>query len=213
MAEPTPKPEPDDPTVDYPPTTRPSAPLPHFWVERNGIPNSLQGAIEREGLTLLTHVAGKQPWCLALASLEPKSRMPIRCLAIGPQRGADLLDVQGAWPSLSEVELPGAVLVRPDGHVAWRAQSRADTPAAQLARPPPPPRTWRRLSTDCLACHRWRLRRPLASCRFERRCRSPDSGAERPEAPCIKRGAFSFVGRRAIFSNSHGPVQATIVRC
>jgi len=133
MAEPTPKPEPDDPTVDYRPTTWPSARLPHFWVERNGIPISIQDAIEREGLTLLTHVAGKQPWCLALASLEPKSRMPIRCLAIGPQRGADLLDVQGAWPSLSEVELPGAVLVRPDGHVAWRAQSRADTPAAQLA--------------------------------------------------------------------------------
>jgi 2-polyprenyl-6-methoxyphenol hydroxylase-like FAD-dependent oxidoreductase len=141
VAEPTRKPQPSDPVVDYRPTTWPSARLPHFWVEKDGLAISIHDVIERDGLTLLTHVEGKQAWLSAIATMELKTSMPIRCLAIGPQMDADLLDARGAWASLSEIEPTGAVLVRPDGHVAWRVKSRADANAGQFV-----------AAVDCLSC-------------------------------------------------------------
>ncbi|HET7717640.1 MAG TPA: hypothetical protein VFK86_18605, partial [Bauldia sp.] len=45
---------------------------------------------------------------------------------------ADLRDPADAWPALSEVERTGAVLVRPDGHVAWRSPALPDGPTEAL---------------------------------------------------------------------------------
>jgi 2,4-dichlorophenol 6-monooxygenase len=58
--------------------------------------------------------------------------MPVACLVIGHGADADLRDAGDKWPVLSEVERTGAVLVRPDGHVAWRVQSLPDQPAEAL---------------------------------------------------------------------------------
>jgi 2,4-dichlorophenol 6-monooxygenase len=58
--------------------------------------------------------------------------MPLACLALGPGPDADLRDPADAWPALSEVERTGAVLVRPDGHVAWRANTLPDSPVEAL---------------------------------------------------------------------------------
>jgi 2,4-dichlorophenol 6-monooxygenase len=51
---------------------------------------------------------------------------------IGPGPDADLRDPADAWPGISEVERTGAVLVRPDGHVAWRVHALPDAPAEAL---------------------------------------------------------------------------------
>jgi hypothetical protein len=40
--------------------------------------------------------------------------------------------VDGNWHDAYGVDADGAVLVRPDGHVAWRSRSGASNPAAVL---------------------------------------------------------------------------------
>lgn len=40
--------------------------------------------------------------------------------------GADLEDADGTWQTVYEVDEDGAVLVRPDGHVAWRSRGAAE---------------------------------------------------------------------------------------
>jgi 2,4-dichlorophenol 6-monooxygenase len=47
--------------------------------------------------------------------------------------GRDFTDREGAWAAVSELGATGAILVRPDQHVAWRAPDLAGDPAASLA--------------------------------------------------------------------------------
>ena len=56
--------------------------------------------------------------------------MPLRCYSIGAED--DLVDESDAWPSLYGVGVDGAVLVRPDGHVAWRTTSSDGNPSDDL---------------------------------------------------------------------------------
>jgi 2,4-dichlorophenol 6-monooxygenase len=58
--------------------------------------------------------------------------MPIACLVVGPGADADFRDPANTWPDLSEVTRSGAVLVRPDGHVAWRAHELPEAPVDDL---------------------------------------------------------------------------------
>jgi hypothetical protein len=44
----------------------------------------------------------------------------------------DLGDPAGDWHNAYGVDADGAVLVRPDGHVAWRSRSGASNPADTL---------------------------------------------------------------------------------
>jgi hypothetical protein len=44
----------------------------------------------------------------------------------------DLIDPENVWHKLYEVTPTGAVLVRPDGHVAWRSKSMVDSPINTL---------------------------------------------------------------------------------
>jgi hypothetical protein len=54
-------------------------------------------------------------------------------LVIGPDANADLLDRDAVCPALAEIGDDGAILVRPDGHVAWRTAALPADPAAALA--------------------------------------------------------------------------------
>ena len=56
--------------------------------------------------------------------------MEIAAYVIGP--GRETLDIYDDWARAREVEESGAVLVRPDGHVAWRTNALADDPVAAL---------------------------------------------------------------------------------
>ena len=131
ISEPTPKPQPGNPIVEYLPTTWPGARLPHFWVEINGATLSIHDVLARGSFTLLTHTQGAQAWRKALASLDARLSSQVRCLAIGPGV-ADLRDVHEAWARLFEIGPAGAILVRPDAHVAWRVHSLPEAPAEQL---------------------------------------------------------------------------------
>jgi 2-polyprenyl-6-methoxyphenol hydroxylase-like FAD-dependent oxidoreductase len=126
------KPEAANPVVDYQPTTWPGARLPHLWVRRGKERLALFDLLDGERFLLLVHPAGRQSWNNAVAALQKEIAFPISCLSIGPQEMADLIDEQGAWPRLSEIEATGAILVRPDGHVAWRCQRMPNDPLVVL---------------------------------------------------------------------------------
>jgi hypothetical protein len=56
------------------------------------------------------------------AALQVGNRLGIRLVARRIGAGGDLVDVDGRWPSAYGITSTGAVLVRPDGLVGWRAE-------------------------------------------------------------------------------------------
>jgi hypothetical protein len=46
--------------------------------------------------------------------------------------GSELIDPDRNWHVANGVDADGAVLVRPDGHVAWRSRSAASNPTEAL---------------------------------------------------------------------------------
>jgi 2,4-dichlorophenol 6-monooxygenase len=70
----------------------------------------------------------------AAAAQEVAKAMGIELVAhvIGPRR--DIVDHHGDWARAREVGEGGCVLVRPDQHVAWRAEELSENPEAELTR-------------------------------------------------------------------------------
>ena len=67
--------------------------------------------------------------CLGrVARLEP-AHDP---LGLDIEDDCDFTDPDGHWASVCEIEADGALLVRPDQHVAWRTVAAPETPAAAL---------------------------------------------------------------------------------
>ena len=109
------------------PTTRPGAKLPHAWlVGKDGRRVSTLDLVGKGKFTLLTGIAG-QAWVDAAKALD----LPfLRTVVIGLP-GAQ--DSYCSWHAVREIEEAGALLVRPDGVVAWR-QHRGAADAAQAKR-------------------------------------------------------------------------------
>lgn len=49
-----------------------------------------------------------------------------------PPTIGDLIDSENTWQDIYGIKSNGAVLVRPDGHVAWRSISMVDEPLPVL---------------------------------------------------------------------------------
>jgi 2,4-dichlorophenol 6-monooxygenase len=107
------------------PTTRPGHVLPHAWLEADGRRLSTHDLVGT-GFALLTGPAGT-PWCEAAG----KCPVPITTARIGP--GAEYRDVDGTWAAVRQISDGGAVLVRPDHHVAWRSAGGSGNPTGELA--------------------------------------------------------------------------------
>jgi len=105
----------------YMPSALPGARVPHAWVTRAGVHVSTLDLFAYDRFTLVAGPAG-QRWVEAAAGA-----VPIDCVVIG----RDVADADGHWMKLLGIDADGAVLVRPDQHVAWRSQHGvADTAAA-----------------------------------------------------------------------------------
>ncbi len=96
---------------------RPGHRLPHAWLERYGESLSPHHLLVPGRHLLLAGDRG-EAWCEAAESIAADDRLALDAYRIGPH--ADLRDRDGAWGPLRGHNDDGAVLVRPDGHVAAR---------------------------------------------------------------------------------------------
>jgi len=119
----TPPPARSNPVREYVPCGRPGARVPHAWTERGGARVSTLDLLPVDRFAL---IAGKRgsAWLDAAAKLEP----PLARVAIG----SDVDDETGAFAAALGIADDGALLVRPDQHVAWRSARGVAEPAAAL---------------------------------------------------------------------------------
>jgi len=122
-----------DAELHYQPTTWPGARLPHVWVfdRDSGAKVSTLDLCGAGQFTILTGIGG-DAWCAAAQALSVELDVPIRCHIIGPRQ--TYVDHVGDWARASEISDTGALLVRPDHHVAWRAEEMAGDPKGTLLR-------------------------------------------------------------------------------
>lgn len=127
----TPAPAGKNPLRDYVPTTRPGHCLPHVWLGRDGSRESVHQLIAPRGLTLLVDAEHAPQWAAA-AQAAGDIGAAVHVRVIGS--GADWTDPSGDWAAVRGVSSGGALLVRPDRHIAWRAPDWSDDRPAELRR-------------------------------------------------------------------------------
>jgi 2,4-dichlorophenol 6-monooxygenase len=107
----------DDGGLQLRATTRPGAKLPHAWlVDDRGRLRSTLDLVGKGRFTVVTGLAGRA-WC------EAVERLDLPYLAVATVDGDDARDAYHDWFRLREVDEAGALLVRPDGYVAWRQRT------------------------------------------------------------------------------------------
>jgi 2,4-dichlorophenol 6-monooxygenase len=114
----------------YTPTTRPGHRLPHAWIEKDGRRLSTHDLCGRGRFMLLTG-SSDRAWRDAARAVVERLRVPLDVVSIG-MRACDATDVEGAWAQRREIADDGAILVRPDVHVGYRAARAPADPVAAL---------------------------------------------------------------------------------
>jgi 2,4-dichlorophenol 6-monooxygenase len=110
---------PNDPMgSDYVPTTRPGHRLPHAWIERDGKVISTHDLIGTPGGFVLITGAGSASWTDAAARAAAATGIELPVISMGA--GGSCADPDGTWAAISQIGDRGALLVRPDNHVASR---------------------------------------------------------------------------------------------
>jgi putative polyketide hydroxylase len=116
-----------DPVTEYVPSARPGSRAPHVWLARG---KEKISTIDLFGphFVLLVGRDG-EAWRRAAQEIGA-SWPPLVAFTVGED--GDLGDPDGNWHHAYGVDTDGAVLVRPDGHVAWRSRSSASNPLEVL---------------------------------------------------------------------------------
>ncbi|MEU3655592.1 FAD-dependent monooxygenase [Streptomyces sp. NPDC032161] len=123
--------EPDQPVVPEKMQLdgRPGSRAPHLWVRQSGGRKSTLDLYENT-FVLLTD-GGDVAWRRAAERVAARLSVRLRVYGVGP--GADLEPEGGAdWAQAHGTTPEGAVLVRPDGFVAWRSTGSVDDAEATL---------------------------------------------------------------------------------
>ena len=121
----------DDPNgvTEYTPSCNPGARLPHVWLRRDGADISSHDLLGLDAFTLIINGPAAD-WHEAAVSVGNASGINIKTVAIG----CDLADSDGQWRAIADLNPGGAILVRPDGHIAWRTNGPVQSAAETLTR-------------------------------------------------------------------------------
>lgn len=121
----------EDDYSDYVPCATPGCRAPHVWL---GHADNRLSSLDLFGASFTVLAAGdSEAWEAEVAEARHACGLPIACYTVG---SAGLED-DGSFLDAYGLEGNGAVLVRPDGYIAWRVRSRdAGTPrlVAAIAR-------------------------------------------------------------------------------
>jgi 2,4-dichlorophenol 6-monooxygenase len=120
-----------DPDLYHQMSTVPGSHLPHAWVGDHLHKLAMMDLVPYDGFTLITGVTGSA-WGPALERVGAELGLPVRTVVIGP--GREVTDLYFDWSRLREVAESGALLVRPDKHICWRATELMADPEAELRR-------------------------------------------------------------------------------
>lgn len=107
---------------------RPGTRAPHAWIEKQGQRLSTLDLFGT-AFVLLTGAAGAA-WCEAAQAVAQNLDIVLHSYRIGPD--GDLLDPESKWQQKVGIETNGALLVRPDGYVAWRTHEFTDNAQREL---------------------------------------------------------------------------------
>jgi 2,4-dichlorophenol 6-monooxygenase len=110
---------------EYRPVTRPGHRLPHAWFQQGARRVATHQLVRPNAFLLLAGVRGEQ-WCTAAEKWAGALGIEIDAYRIGDE----LLDIAGRWAELRGHGDEGVVLVRPDGHVTFRAAAAEDCSSA-----------------------------------------------------------------------------------
>ncbi|MFD9702438.1 FAD-dependent monooxygenase [Lentzea sp. NPDC059081] len=127
-------PPPRDPmgTVHHP-VARPGHRVPHAWLRRGDVRVSTLDLVGRHGGFVLITGALGEAWTVAAKEVADSHRVALTVVAVGT--GSDATgyrDTDGTWTAVRGTDDDGAVLVRPDNHVAWRSEVAGDHPEEDL---------------------------------------------------------------------------------
>ncbi|MFE3260046.1 FAD-dependent monooxygenase [Nocardia sp. NPDC059091] len=113
-----------DPAVAGDPVTKaiPGGRLPHDWIRRDGVRASTLDLVQPGFILIAGHDGAG--WADALT--EAAGSVPARAFIAGRD-----FDFDG--PAPCGIPAAGAILVRPDGHIAWLATDESKTPDKELA--------------------------------------------------------------------------------
>lgn len=115
--------------TEYVPDARPGSRAPHRWLTaRTGTRLSTLDLF-KDAFVLLTTEGGAS-WRAAARRVSDRRALPLRAVQIAP--GAELEDEEHGFARAYGIAADGAVLVRPDGHVAFRAPAAVTDPDAVL---------------------------------------------------------------------------------
>jgi putative polyketide hydroxylase len=109
-------------------TGQPGTRVPHVWLERGGQRISTLDLLDGR-FVLLVGPAGAS-WQKAASVAAAALGIALSAHRVGAE--GDLIDLEHAWQTKMGVPDGGAVLVRPDGFVAWRSRAVTDDPASSL---------------------------------------------------------------------------------
>ena len=116
--------------LDFRPTAEPGRRAPHMWLDRAGTKLSTLDLYEHTPVLL----SGRDGGAWHAAGLRAAGRgVPLACYRVGHGAEYDLVPEDGSdWAQLHGTDSDGAVLVRPDGFVAWRARTLGADPERTL---------------------------------------------------------------------------------
>ncbi len=114
----------------YVPTTLPGSRAPYVTLVQDGKTISTLDLFEKEYVLLVG--SDGEAWKIAANELTKTLFLPLKIYKVA--NDGDLSDPENKWHAVYEMTATGAVLIRPDGHVAWRSKEVAKNPSDVLNR-------------------------------------------------------------------------------